>query len=623
MKPEQGVSLFWRGCVGAFAVASLAACGGGDKDASKASRDAPKASELIGSVAKGEVNVDALLGYLPDGISISYEDQKYVEKTGLTTLSKVRLSSSEDTDFGLEISELVIAGLDSDFIDARIAEANFEQSAVVLDYLEARDVSLFGFENFYNELNDVSIDLLEGVTEDLIQEDLPPVEQSVEKISYNIDRVTIDDLELLPFELFTLPDGEEVAELKLLKTWASYSLAIGAKQVSMAGTSMAMEMLQDGLSMNMTFAMPLLEYEGWHGVDYKRGYAENMTFDIDMAMLEVDPDFPLERMEMSGALGSYLVEDIELSKAMNWLARGEMPPTSETDLMSFGRWTLKDFNMNFLGEPFYSIESSYLDVSQFHWLVPTKIEGRTENLVYNIGGFLDTFLELMPADELDPEDLQKTRKGLEVLAVYDLAAPSVDMGLDWEFNPDTGKSQLAVDTGLDGYGTMAFDMSGFMGEFEGWVEIFNEAEDGAGEEVLQAFVNKNFVLNGMRFQMQDRGGNDRVYDVVKELAEAFKDETPEIAAIAAYDKDTLKILVSSSIKGGAEFAASEFPPIRDYAAALADYLTDGGSFAIALAPDQPVRMKELRKFSEFDNPQEGIELLVDQLGFTVTHEGAR
>lgn len=609
----------------AVAAISMAACGGDDAKSDDTSDTKTGAitfpssnpADLIGAVAKGEVDIDYLKGYMPEGLVMTFEDNTYAANTGLTTLTKVRLSSEENADFGVEIGKLAMAGFDRDFVETRIAEGNFEQSAVVFDYLEASDISLFGFEAFYESINAATTEVFEDLVEDALEEDFPSIEQSFDKIDFRIDKIIIDDFEFLPFELFKSKDKDESEGEAFLRSWLSHTLAVGAKTIYSEGLSLGMDITQDGQSVSSSFSMPVSLYEGWRGGDYKLSYIENTQFNIDVPIGEDEVDFPFDTMEMSGSFGTYLIEDIRLTKAIEWLARGEMPPTSETDLLSLGKWTMKDLNVTMLGAPFYSLDSSYTDLSHFHWLIPTKIENRTENLVYDMGALVENILTAMPAGEIDADGLEVMTKSLDVLRDYDLAAPSVDFDFNWNWDPEEGDAELLIDTSLDGYGTFEYAISGAVASFQQWVKEGSQFDVESDE--FDTFMAETSRLDSMRLQMNDRGGNERLYDLAQELGETLKDISPEMAVLAAYDKDTMKLLVSSTVKSGAAVGAADFPQLKVYATALSDYLAEGGIFTVAMSPSRPIDQDMIADLEEPKGPGD-IQAILDEFGFSVTHQ---
>ena len=597
--------------------ASLVACGGGDKkDAATSKGDV---SVQLGSVAKGEVDIEGVLAYLPEGFVATYDTSDYSDSSGLTTLTNVRFSSEEDTDVGLQIGKLVIAGFDKTFVDARVAGTNFDDSAIVIDHLEASDLSVFGVEKFYGPLFDAYLSSVNELTEELIDTPIPDVESSLNAIDFSIGRILVDDFELLPVLLPQDEDGENGDEgFRFLQSFVGYSMSMGAKKLSMRGYTMGFDMTQDGMDAVMKMDMPLIEMEGWRGGDYKRSYAENITFDMSVPNEEQDEDFPLESIDVSGTIGSYLIEDVRLNEGLEWLVRGEWPPVTETDLISFGRFTTNDMNFSIFGAPFYSIESSTTDMSEWHWLVPTKIESTTENLIYDIGSLFETIVSLIPEGEggEQAEEFARFKTAMDALEAYDLSAPSMDFSFNWDWNPDTGEGALKYFSGLDGYGTMTFDISGAVANFQRWVD--EEAKGPQPGDQFTELMEETTFLYGMRLEMEDRGGNDRLYDATLALANALKDDVPELATLAVYDKSTLKLLVANSIIGGAGFIKEEVPVAFDYANLLAAYLSEGGKFTIALEPDTPMDAAAFAELEGLEDPEQ-IEPLLEKFGFSVTH----
>ena len=598
---------------------SFVACGGDTQEATSSSQAPAVSGPQLGSVAKGEVDVESLFSFLPEEIKVAYADTAYDQASGMTTLSDLKVTLAEDDDKGVSIEKLMIAGFDEDFLRARIAGTNFDQRAVIFDHFEAQNLSLFGLEQFYEDLTDVYLDAVDELAEEAIGENIPDIEQSIEKLEYVIERIAIDDLEFLPFELFSANEeaGGGQAALQLIST---YYRAIGAKDVSMTGASVAMEMTQDGQAFSIDMKIPKTGFKGWRGGDIDLSYAEGITFDMEVPFPE-DDDVPFESMDMSGGLAYYSVENFRLDKAFRWLARGEMPPTTETDLMSLGIWTMKDTSFTMFGAPFYSIDSYIIDLSNFHWLVPNDAEIKIENLVYDIGAFVDVIIELLPEDVPDREEIDMVSTSLDVLKDYDLSAISLDLSLDWDWNPETGVTKMSYFSGLDGYGTANFDLIGAMANFEQWAEAVQNADENGEEDPgdFEEFFADTFRLDGMRFEMDDRGGNDRLYDAVIALSKVLKDVHPSWEVASAYDKDTLKLLLSSTIKGAAGSMASEFPPITGYADALAKYLSDGGKFSVELVPDTPITADALEGLEGRVEGPEDIEAVLDDLGFSIRH----
>ena len=597
----------------ALTAVTLVACGGEPKQAGPAN-------------PSGEVDVTQLLNVLPSEIVTSYDDVAYNERTGETVISNLRFSSEEDTDVGVIIETLSVTGVNTDFLLARLNGTNFDEESIVVDQLEASKISLFGVEKFYGDFFETYNEKVEEVVDGLVDDDeledaFSPTE--IEKLNFQIETISLDDFELRPFLLNKreLEDETDSEVLGFFQAYAAYNRSIGAQRMSIDGLKLDMAMRDaDGL-MNMTFNVPSSIVEGWHGGDIDKSVVDSMTFNANVPIPEEDRDgeLPFESISMAGDYGLQMVEGLRLDKALSWLARGEMPPTTETDLMSLGVWTAKDQSFLMFDKPFFSLESSVTDMSQFHWLIPTQIKSENENIVYDIGGLMEFVSSFVPEDDEGAEDLEMVTKVLGVLKDYDLSAPSMDIDFNWLWDAQAGASALTMETGLDGYGTTNFDISGIVGGFDDWVATVEAARTQENDgDAFEAFAAERFAFNGASFKMDDRGGNDRIYDAVVAVAQVLKDTSPEAAAIAAYDKETLKILVSSGLRAGAATISEEFPFVVEYVGMLADYMTKGGTFAVALEPDTPLNMETLAGLEQAESPAD-IEALLDTLGFSVTY----
>ena len=592
----------------ALAAVTLVSCGGEPKQA------AP-------SNLSGEVDVAQLLDVLPGEIVTRYEEVSYNERTGETVISNLRFSSEVDTEVGVIIETLSVSGVDTDFLLARLNGTNFDEEAIVVDKLEASNISLFGVEKFYGDFFETYNEKVEDIGDDTELEDAFNLIE-FEKLNFQIETLSLDDFELRPFLLIKreLEDETDSELLGFLQTYAAYNRAIGAQRMSMQGLKMAMAMRDAGELIDMTFDVPSSIVEGWHGGDMDKYVVDRMTFKMSAPIPEEDgdADLPFESVSMAGDYGLQMVEGLRLDKALSWLARREMPPTTETDLMSLGVWTAKDQTLSIFDKPFFSVESSVMDMSQFHWLIPTQISSQAGNLVYDIGGMMEFVGSLVPEDEEEFENFEMVLKVFDVLEQYDLSAPSMDLDFNWLWDAEDGPARISVETGLEGYGTFAFDLSGAIAGFDDWVSAVKAAEETDGEEVFEAFANQNFAFNSQSIVMTDRGGNDRLLHAAIDVAKAIKDDVPEVAVLAAYDVETLKLLASNAIIGGAALAGQEFPVLNDYAKALAGYVAEGGSFKVAMEPEAPVRMKTFRKLSDIGNPEDA-QAFLEALNFTVEH----
>jgi|GEM_PF-3349483 len=570
------------------------------------------------------VDVERMLSFLLDSVDVSYADQTYSQTSGRTRLDDVKVTFDGDDRLGFAIDELVVAGFAADALEARMQGSNFEQSAVLLRYLEARNVALFGMEQFYGPLTDAYLGAVDDLTEQALGEPVPDVSQSLEELDFQIGRITIEDFQLLPFflpeksEPVAAEDKDAAEAVSALQRFAAFSRAMGAESLSMEDVSVVFEMLQDGEKLGITMSLPLSEVEGWQGGDYVRSYAENISYLFVGPNEEADEDFPLKQIEISGKIGSYLVENVRLDKALAWLARGEMPPTTETDLMSLGTWTVKDQTISLFDAPFYSIVSSETDLSQFRWFIPTKIQQQTQGLVFDMGSFVETITSVAPALKNDPE-VASMFDILAVLDDYDLAAPSMDMDFNWLWEPDAGPASLTLQTGLDGYGTMEFDLSGLLGRFNDWVDLSETSESLGGEQRFSDYVTDTVAFTNISLTMNDRGGNDRVFELLAALAEALEDTNPNSSAITGYTPKELKQLVSGGIMSMSGLIG--IPELRGPAQSLAQYVSEGGTFDMALRPSKPVRLHVLDRLSKLDGPQD-MWTFFEQLGLQISHTPA-
>lgn len=538
------------------------------------------------------VDIENIVAFLPDDIEVAFEEQSYDPQTGYTKLTNVRMTGRGGPNLGVAFGELIVAGFNDTFIADRKAGKNFAAGAVIIDHLDIRDISLIGVEQILEDFDAAS-------------------REQIKRLEFQIDRILIDDFSLRPFELFAANTEEEV--LGDLQLFASYTRAMGAKTISVTGFSWLTEMVIDGEDNFVDISFASSELHEWRGGDFNLGIAKDIVFDIKVPDDDTDNPFYVEVLE--GALLTELseVRDLRLDKVLYWAARNEMPPVSETDLMSLGVWRTIGQEFNYFGSSVFSIESSVTDASNFHWLIPTKLTSETDNLVSDHGKFAEVVSKESVGEGV--EFLATFFEVQPVLEKYDLSALTVDMDFDWTWDPSSGEGSLTYLSGWDGYGTMALDIFGAVPDFNTWVKEEHLLSE---ENALTAFLSENFSLNGMKFQMEDRGGNPRLFEASVELSQYLKEDSEEWEVISNYDIDTLKLLVSSGVIGMAAPASGVFPPIIKYAEQLGEYLTEGGIYTISLNPETPIKVTELQQLAQ--DASDDVEQIVERLGLDVAFE---
>lgn len=572
----------------------------------------------------GPVDMQRLVSFLPGEIGTSIGETSYDAATGATIVNGLRFFDPDNEDVGLEIGTLALTGFDMDLFEARMAGQALDTTGLLIDYMQATDITLYGVETLYGGAIDAYNGLLEDTLEALEEEEGEVAIEldtggpiGLQKLDFRINSITLDDFMLRPFELTkkAFDEGEEDdAELfHFLQAYAAFQRAMGAASLTMSGLTFDMAMTEDDAPMSMSYTISSITTEGWQGGDIASSVTDRTIFTASVPMDEEDEDFPFENMDMSGDYRRQTVTDIRLDKALGWLARGELPPRTETDLMSLGVWTADGITFNMFGDTFYSMGAYVMDMSGFHWLVPTAIDMRVDDLVYNIGPLMRVVADTDP-DFADSEERQTLLDVLSVMDKYGLSAPSFDADIAWRWDPETGPANLNMTYGLDGYGTASTDLDIVSSSFDDLASLFDIEDEDAREAAFKQMAEQDMRFSGFSLELNDQGGLDKLFSMAIEIMNIVPNE--ETAAFANMEPEDLRAMAAGLVPLGAFELSKVFPPAAGYARTMSSYINEGGKLRIAAEPPTPLSSKEIEKLPDLASDTDKI---VDMFGLSVVH----
>src|SRR5690606_2976406 len=229
------------------------------------------------------------------------------------------------------------------------------------------------------------------------------------------------------------------------------------------------------------------------GGDTDAGFMRNITFDV-MAPTSGAIAGPTEA---SFSIDYVSTQDTRLDKLYGYLARGEWPSRTETDLLSIGLVELKNERVAFDGATLFSVGGLSVDARNWRWLVPTRLNITTKDAVYDVKAFIDFAVKMQAAELASLTAADETQPSqpapidpviMQLLTKYGLDKPSFDQLMAWDWNPDTGATVIDFAFGLDDY--MRFDL-----KYEGGFPTFDSVsnlipggfETAKGEEIGALF----------------------------------------------------------------------------------------------------------------------------------------
>ncbi len=300
-----------------------------------------------------------------------------------------------------------------------------------------------------------------------------------------------------------------------------------------------------------------------------------------------------------GAATAYEADYLETRGAdfaggLRWLARWELPPITETELIDFGAQTMLGYREFWDGRAVSTIETSEVQSADFYWLIPSHYAVKYTGMAYNLGAMIDAMqarMEAGAATEAAPQFLQMR----ETLAGFGVEQLTGDAAFSWRWNGETGDAALASSAALadiaDNDVVISFGGPG-LAEWNAMVR----------DDTPAAVATQAMTLKGFRFGLADNGFLDDVFGYI--AAEQGGGVT------GAQMRQSLAAMLHLT---GAQAAAAN-PRVADYSNAFVGFITKGGRIDIVAAPPAPVAFGTLQSVGEA-----APNTLSDLLNITVTH----
>jgi hypothetical protein len=279
------------------------------------------------------------------------------------------------------------------------------------------------------------------------------------------------------------------------------------------------------------------------------------------------------------------VRDMDVRGALSWLARWELPPITETELLDFGASTIIGDKQSLDGKLFY--QGGRIDVAafDFYWLIPSSFNYSETGSRMDIAALFDAMGETVPegADEL--------AKVYDAVAALGLEQISFDAMLDWAWDGETGDAALQTDTDVVDFVRMGYGARLGGPSLARWDALVRSDQM---ETAIQ-----EMSLGGFNFSITDYQMLDRVFAYAAQQSGS----APEDLRLAAPAMMRLS---------GAQVAQMN-PRIPGYIDAIVNFIESGGTLSVNIDPAEPIPFIELQSLSQ--SPQ----TLPDVLNLTVTH----
>ncbi|MEM9938518.1 MAG: hypothetical protein AAF768_06705 [Pseudomonadota bacterium] len=592
-----------------------------------------------------EIDLTSVLEAMPASTGLDWDTMSFDGETGATVFTGLALSLGTENPMGIRFGEAHVWGLESDFLAARLNGERLSESGPLMTRFDGRSLSYFGIDTGINAAIGSVMDMIAA------EGDIPEsFEVAVDAFDYTAERMLMTDVALLPWEYTPLSadllpeDLDEEPEAKDLllaavhfgQQFIAVSRSLGFDTMIMTDAEMNLEMRQPG---SILTAETRIEFYGLSdavGFDFGKTVARNVknvqtTEYVEMGFEDDEfGDFSSMGMpvgltiDQATSYSKAVSEDIKLDKVLGYLARSEMPGMDERDLLSLGRSTVTDFDVQLNDGGAFSAKEIELHADNFEWFIPSNLQMIVDDGVISIADlsvFTKNVVEAFAAsarDEMSETEAEEMTmimegidKGIALLPDYGLDTVTLDGAFTATWDADQGPAEFAYNTDSEGFGAEAFSLALNFPIYE-TLQAASVSED--IESALEAAFEEAFAIRSGRYFQQDKGGYDKILGFVNAIGAEYPEQGWG-AMVSNMDPAQMRAYGATLVRMGRAGAEAEFPPAAAWLDAIATYVEAGGSIEFAMRPSEPVTPETFDELDQTDDPQ----AVVDRLGLSVTH----
>ena len=286
------------------------------------------------------------------------------------------------------------------------------------------------------------------------------------------------------------------------------------------------------------------------------------------------------------------IRNVDISGALSWLARWELPPITETDLIDLGSWTILGDRETWNGKQVYSIDRADIKALDFYWLVPSKISYADTGVSIDTINFLDAF-PVMVGGAVPPEMQTSLTTMREAITALGLERMMMSSTAHWSWDGEGGDAAYDSAVNIVGFADIsaAFEIGG--PSLVAWDGLMRSGENVNSADLL--------TFKSFRYAITDYAMLDRIFDYAASQAGGTGEE--------------LRQAMPTTIRALGADAEQLNPRISTYVSSFADFIAAGGTLEINARPVDPITFTALQE-TYLNAP----ETLPDVLELEVTHK---
>jgi hypothetical protein len=627
---------FMRNSLITAATLGVVACGqtstptvkGTDNAGEKAFFTALASDKLVVTPPSEAPDIASAFDSLPNGFRVEMGDITINQATGAAEVADFAfLYTFKDFDVGLRAKTAQFWDFNPGALGDRIKGTNLDQSVKVATRIKMTDVTSVGLTDMYEAMMDGYVDIITENSDlgDEFEDGFSTAMDSMEIKTYegSIGTLIIDNLVMEPFTFTPQTADAEYAMTDVDVMHVFQAIGAGARSFSFdavmySDMALELDMVQMGAEMKMDMAIPLSGIRSYKRGDMAYSASWGATFEGQMpfpgfTQLETSDEPVFTTLPMKGGIALSAVSDVHLAKAFEALSKWELPAARETDFMSFGRYIMQNYQFDMDGTRVFNADLIDVDLTESHWLFPTRIAVDVDNFQYDIGGVAEQMFAMMPDEGgPSPDEMAQIVRTINIVNEYDFGCLCGDYNMEVTWNETNGdvkyreegqfakafKSQFLLDMTLPTPST-----------FTALIEA--DAEEAAYETVLQ----EEFSFKSLKGQISDTGGLERAFNMAGAIGQEFKDQ-PQMAMLAYNTPEQLRELLVNGTAMMKPMVRQELPAAADWLDAVGAFIKDGGTLSFAMKPSSPLTMADMEALDPDSDP----DAFVEALNISVTHK---
>lgn len=577
-----------------------------------------------------EADIKALLAALPADITVKVGATRFDAASGATILSGVEVAAASRPDASLVIEEVKVWDLDTAFAIARLKGERLNDTARLARRIEAKGVSTRGLETLMAPALDAYKNSVAGAltaggdgSEAVAAQMAGAMDIDVSKYSFTMSRAILSDVVLRPYAMTPAKiaaDSEWASILPIVQTWAAWSRAVAVDTAAWYDVKADFDASQSGIDTRVQASVASIGVRGMRGGDTDFTLVRGVSYASDMALPAETPDQPAHPVSVSLDMDRYSHEGLRLNKILGYVADGVMPPRKETSLLSLGIIRYGRQKLGMFGETISETKSGLIDLSGFHWLIPTRIRLEADDVSYDIAALRHAMDRIAPGDPAAQAEADaRSDEILAKLKTYGLDKPSFDAKVSWDWNALTGVAKLGLGGALNQYLKTDAALSVDFPSYKQVSDLVPEGEQPADappmdQGKLATLFEDESKFVGFHLELAEDGDIGRLFELAHDLGQFGSPDDELMSMLASMSPEDMRREAAARLFDMSRQASAQDPRGSELLLKASEWVGKGGTLRVEANPKKPV---PLTSFG--DVLMVGDTSILDQLGVKITH----